>query len=45
MAFRMKSASKVVDELRALRARYGKYLIAMSDNIMPSTYYRDVLRE
>jgi ribosomal peptide maturation radical SAM protein 1 len=43
MAFRMKSASKVVDELRALRARYGKYLIAMSDNIMPSPYYRDVL--
>ncbi len=43
MAFRIKSAAKVIHELRVLRTRYGKYLITMTDNIMPSTYYNDVL--
>jgi ribosomal peptide maturation radical SAM protein 1 len=43
MAFRMKSATKVIDELRSLRNRFGKQLITMTDNIMPLPYFHDLL--
>jgi ribosomal peptide maturation radical SAM protein 1 len=43
IAFRPKSPSKVLDDLRALKNRYPDSPIAMTDDIMPASYPNDLL--
>jgi ribosomal peptide maturation radical SAM protein 1 len=43
MAFRSRSPDRVIDELRALAARYRPASIDMADNIMPHTYFSTVV--
>ena len=43
MAFRSRSPDRVIDELRALAARYRPASIDMTDNIMPHTYFSTVV--
>ncbi len=43
MQFRAKSPARVLEELRLLVERHGVRSIWMVDNIMPHTYYRDLL--
>jgi ribosomal peptide maturation radical SAM protein 1 len=43
MAFRRKTGEKIFNELRVLRERHGKLLIAMADNIMPMQNFHDLL--
>ena len=43
MAFRNRSPDRVIDDLRALVARYRPASIDMADNIMPHTYFSTVV--
>ena len=43
MAFRSRSPDRVIDELRALAAKYRPASILMADNIMPHTYFSTVV--
>ena len=43
IAFRQKSPEKVFDDLRELKLRYPDVSVAMTDNIMPFAYARDLL--
>jgi ribosomal peptide maturation radical SAM protein 1 len=43
MAFRSKSAERVLDEIVALNERYQPSFIAMVDNILDMHYFRDLL--
>src|SRR6185503_18492197 len=43
MAFRSKSPGRVLDELAALRERYGASYVEMVDNILDMRYFREVL--
>lgn len=43
LSFRPKSPDKVLQALREVRAHYPGVAVAMTDNIMPSSYSRDLL--
>ncbi len=43
LKFRAKSPQKVLDELDSLKKRYPGVPVGMADNIMPHTYYRELL--
>jgi len=43
MVFRSRSPDRVIDELRALTARYRPATIEMADNIMPHNYFSTVV--
>ena len=43
MAFRNRSPDRVIDELRALVAKYRPASVLMADNIMPYTYFSTVV--
>src|SRR5207237_3798341 len=43
MEFRARSADRTIADLQDLLARYPECNIAMSDNIMPHSYFRTVL--
>ena len=43
MAFRSRSPDRVIDELRALTAKYRPASVMMADNIMPHTYFSTVV--
>ena len=41
--FRKKSPEKVLDELVAIRRHYPDVAVAMTDNLMPASYHKDLL--
>jgi ribosomal peptide maturation radical SAM protein 1 len=43
MAFRSKSADRVIDELRHLKDRYGAVMLSVVDNILDMRYFRTLL--
>ena len=43
--FRQKSPQKVQEDLRAIHSRYPGLAVAMTDNIMPYSYYKKLLPE
>jgi ribosomal peptide maturation radical SAM protein 1 len=43
MNFRMKSAERAVSDLKHLAKTYPESRVVVTDNIMPQSYYRDVL--
>ncbi len=43
MAYRSKSPSRVIDELKTLRSSYEKNTICMTDNILDMSYFKTVL--
>ena len=45
MAFRSKHPSRMAQELRTLRAHYGRSLFVMADNIMDTKYIQNLLPE
>jgi ribosomal peptide maturation radical SAM protein 1 len=43
MKFRMKSADRAISDLKHLARAYPRSRIVVTDNIMPQSYYRDVI--